>query len=167
MTPLSSVEAEQLLQELGGVPIDRMAWRVVQKGEHYERPERLRMMCFDKAPPSRDRAVGPRKVMTQDLSGMRSGHLRVVAYWGRTDKKYTHNGVRGGGTQYWICMCLCGLFTVMRKQALQRVRRPDEDPLMCAACDSERQRKRSQFRREQGHWPNQPRPSHTGDKSDE
>lgn len=155
MRPISSVEAERILQELGGIPIDRVAWRVVGKGEHYERPDRLRMMCFDKAPPMRDRGVGPRGVMTQDLSGMRTGHLTVVGYWGRTEKKYTRSGVRGGGYHYWVCMCLCGLFTVMTGKALRRIRRPDEGPLMCAACQSDANKRRVQFYRETGRWPDQ------------
>lgn len=151
----SSVDAERILQELGGKPIDRVAWRVVQKGEHYERPARQTMMCFDQAPPMRDLKEHwtNNGMRPQDLTGMRSGYLTVIGYWGRSPRSPDRNGTRGRTTQYWVCLCKCGLFTVNKAKALQRIRGPQEEPLMCCACRSDYTRKRIQFKREQGRWP--------------
>lgn len=159
MTFISSVEAERVLQELGGVPIDRVAWLVIGKGEHYERPERLRMMCFDQAPPLTE-IRGTYSGTTQNLAGMRNGYLRVIGYWGRGAPRVRGNGrargSSGRSSHYWVCMCLCGLFCVHSAKALQRVR-DEDDPLMCQACNSEKNRKRNEERREffrvNGYWP--------------
>ena len=121
---LSSTVAEQTLTELGGIPIDRMAWRVLGRGEHYERPDRLRMLCFDKCPPKSDRRHGG-KVDTDDLSRRRVGQLTVIAYWGQ------RKGADGRRGQLWICRCLCGLFTIRRADFIVR---PRTDVPKCDAC---------------------------------
>ena len=138
---INSVLAEQYLSDLGGVPIDRMAWRVIQPGEHYERPKKLTVLCFDVMPPKREREDRnmPTNEMTQDLTGFRRGRLLVVGYWGRQSKpSIKKHGAGSGGkrSQYWICRCLCGLFCVRRADRLLKTTKSEN--LMCEACEYER-----------------------------
>lgn len=133
MKQLNSVLAEQQLAELGGVPIDRLAWRVIQPGEHYERPDKVRMLCFDAPPPTVDLRRNHNHYndqATKDLTGIRSGRLTVWGYWGR------RKGFAGSNNQLWVCRCLCGLFTIRRASKILRKQLPNEDPQMCAACAS-------------------------------
>lgn len=131
---LSSSIAEQTLQELGGIPIDRMAWRVIGPGEHYERPEKLRLLCFDDAPPIIDRGKDRKHhngKLTVDLCGKRFGRLTVIGYWGRRIKP---SGGGGLATKYWVCRCLCGLFTIRR--AITILTNLDRESIFTPMCDA-------------------------------
>lgn len=130
--PLSSETATRKLADYGAIPIDRMAWRVVQPGEHYERPQDLRMLCFDDCPPTIWRGHNRRQKqdqLTNDYSGVRIGRLTVIGYWGRTKPGC------GAGGQWWACRCLCGLHTVRNARAIANwLNGAPKSRALCDAC---------------------------------
>ena len=135
---MNTTIAAQTLIELGGVPIDRVAWRVIGPGEHYERPAKLRQLCFDNAPPivSVERNHNDAKEeRTKTLFGIRFGRLTVIGYWGRRAQHGKRNGRRGLVDQLWVCRCLCGLFTIRTAKVICTERPPEHTfPPMCDAC---------------------------------
>jgi hypothetical protein len=150
---LSSTAAAQELMDLGGVPVDRMAWRVIAPGEHYEQPAHLTQLCFDSCPPmvrrDRNHQHGIFQQTTRNLQGVRFGRLVVIGYWGRKQeatgnpRRLTDKRKRGGRStegsvglksQLWVCRCLCGLFTIRNGHSITRWRPGDSFVPRCNSC---------------------------------
>lgn len=104
------------LLDLGGVPVNRMAWRVVQPGEHYERPEKLTELCF---------AVCPRREQVNAARVERK----------KRGESFGLRSSNGRADQLWVCRCLCGLFTIRTAKSLMKIKPPEIADLMrCEAC---------------------------------
>jgi hypothetical protein len=153
------------LYRLGAVPIDRVAWRVVQPGEHWETKDRVEVLTFDAPPiPPESRVqYGPGQKPPKDYTGTKFGRLTVWYYWRH---KYNHrtvitNSARGqvrinsfnkaspysgmqviksGARQHeWLCRCSCGLFCVRTgEQVKLAIREPHvvTPRMMCSHCFS-------------------------------
>lgn len=132
---LSSVEAEQDLQELGGVPIDRMTWRVVSKGERYVPDVQLgNQLLFDAMPPPRSMKRARHETPPQDMRGRKCGIMNVVAYWGpRIDKGGRYMG--GADNQRWVCRCPCGLYVIRTADTIKKARDANDKCVHCRHLD--------------------------------
>ena len=123
---LSSEAAEQELQDLGGIPIDRVAWRVVGKGEHFTSSKKVTQLVFDCQPPLRTMNRGKYGKSPENLKGVKWGRLEVVGYWG---PRLQSN--RGAVDQIWVCRCSCGLYVTRRGKTIKRQADPDDK---CDQC---------------------------------
>ena len=127
----SSVVAEQDLLTLGGVPINRMTWRVVGKGERYIPNKRIgNCPVFDIAPPPLPfRRKGAEK-RPENMLGRRIGRMTVVGYWGpRLDESGASLG--GAENQRWVCRCPCGLYTIRTAKTIKKAGDHDDK---CEHC---------------------------------
>lgn len=108
------------MRQIDGVPIDRTAHRVVQRGTHYEfKP--LGEAFSDLPLPTRPWPHGvPR---TTDLAGKKFGRLTVIGM-----------APKGGKSSAWVVKCECGAYTHRTAKAL--VGGYDSRCTQCTRCDN-------------------------------
>lgn len=126
------------LYALGGVPIDRAAFRSVMPGFEYEPDMKPGgALIFDAPPPMASLKHGkPKDMPAEDMSGRKFGRLTVVWHFGRKKKV----GL-GAASQLWTCRCLCGRYTIRTAKAIKAAN-PDN---MCGICNHLEQIKRSEL----------------------
>lgn len=119
------------------VPLDRMAARVVSKGEHWDRRISKKGGKVWTVCPKFKRL--PHDVV--DITGLRRGRMKIVGYFGRSKS--------GRTGQKWIARCDCGRFEVRNATAFKRGLETGHGDA-CRYCRQEIAIKRHDRWREQG-----------------
>lgn len=91
-------------------PVDTVASRVIQDGEHWE--PRIGNLGHDSEFPI-PTAHKPRGA--KDMRGVRVGRLTVIGYWGRKA-----SGKGTAARHRWVVRCDCGAYSVRRVASLQK-----------------------------------------------
>lgn len=106
-------------------PINKTSAMVVSEGEHWN-PEVPKSCAHDSEFPI------PFSYLphgAKNLSGLRSGRLTVIGYYGRNKTGYSGTAAR----HRWVVRCDCGMYSVRRATSLLKHRsRHDDD--CCDRC---------------------------------
>lgn len=132
MHRISSVKAEQELQDLGGIPIDRIAWRVISKGEHWDPSIGFDGFLFECPLPHRSMHRGKGEIKPENLMGLKVGRLTVVAYFGLHK---TGLGPDPSKKQLWVCRCACGFYVIRQANSLKKAAIRGSRFWMCERCE--------------------------------
>lgn len=118
-------------------PLDRVAARVVMKGEPDPRRNRNADMLHSVTPmavraPKRAERMNP---SFSDLTGVKFGRFQVIGIADTTASSH--------GAMLWVCRCACGDYELRRAKAIRNPQNIDDCCVMCRQVNYMRNRRSS------------------------